>query len=289
MLLDLSEIEVNIPVSQKALNVFSNQEKQINRAALIKSVDSHLKAWQATPRTLVKRLLGVRVYPKYPNPENGRALMPYTYVFSQIFSTVLRNENILTPGYSEIYFSIGETLDEAKTVSGAEDWHKYTYTAIEISTFPDLAESEKAKTVFSAMCEALRLIADFDHLEKEKIEYAIAFISKEGVNTLLTYARVENADYTAAIKYRVLFDHRQNIPFYLHLTEKSTGKSSEALIREFDTLWLSHYMTTMKFNKGEIVITGKRGMRGEISRRSAKVPDEYRFKIADMLETERLL
>lgn len=288
LLIDLSEIQSNIPSSQKELNIFSNQEKNLRELATVKSVDSYIRAWQATPRPLTKRLMGVRVYPKYANSQEGRLLMPYSYMFSEIFSTVLRNENILTPGYLEIYFSIGETLNEAKKAFVIEYWHKYTYAAIELSSFSSSTESEKEGIVFDALCDALRLIADFEHLDKEKIEHVIAFISKEGAQTLLTYSKVENADYTAAIEYQVEPDHRKNIPFYLHIVEKSTGKNSKKLIGYFDTLWLAHYMTTMKFSKGEVVITGKRGLRGELSRRNAKVPDEYRFEINEMLNSERL-
>jgi hypothetical protein len=288
LLIDLSEIQSNIPSSQKTLNIFSNQEKKIRQATTVKSVDCYIKAWQAMPRPLTKRLMGVRVYPKYSNSQEGRLLMPYSYMFSEIFSTVLRNENIMTPGYSEIYFSVGETLDEAKTEIAVEDWHKYTYAAIEISSFSSSTEFEKEKIVFDALCDALRLIADFDHFGKEKIEHAIASISKEGSQTLLTYSKIENADYIAAIEYQVEPDHRKNVPFYLHLVAKSSGKNSKKLIGEFDTLWLAHYMTTMKFSKGEVVITGKRGLRGELSRRNAKVPDEYRFKIDEMLNPESL-
>jgi hypothetical protein len=282
LLVDLSEIQRNIPSSQKELNIFSNEEKKIRVAATIKSVNSYVKAWHEKPRPLTKRLMGVRVYTKYADSKEG--LKPYAYMFSEIFSTVLRSENILTPGYTEIYFSIGETLDEAKTEFVVEYWHKYTYAAVELSAFHRSTESVKEKMVFDAMCDALRLITDFDHLDKEKIEHAIAYISEEGAQTLLTYSQIENTDYVAAIEYRVEPDHRKNIPFYLRITEKPTGKSSKELIGEFDTLWLAHYMTDLKFRKGEIVITGKRGVRGEISRRNANVPDEYRFKIEKMLK-----
>ena len=209
-------------------------------------------------------------------------------MFSEVFSTILRNENIMTPGYSEIYFSIGETMAEAKTEIAVDNWHKYTYAAIKISRLPSSNESEKEQIIFESMCEALRLIADFDHLDKEKIEHVISYITKQGAQTLLTYLRIENVNYIAAIEYVVLPDHRQNSPFYLHLIEKSTGKNNRTLIGDFDTLWLAHYMSAMKFSKGKVVIMGKGGIRGEISRKNAKVPDEYRFDIAEMLNAESL-
>ena len=72
----------------------------------------------------------------------------------------------------------------------------------------------------------MRLIADIDHLDKEKVEKVISRIDREGVDTVLTYKTEENGKYKVEIIYKVLPDHTRHVPFFLLLTDKGSGRSN---------------------------------------------------------------
>lgn len=79
---------------------------------------------------------------------DGGELMPYRYGFVETFSTLLRNADIST------------------LVSHFANWHKYTYSAIDIVAYRRAFDEPKRAMSLDSLSSGLRLIADFDHLDK---------------------------------------------------------------------------------------------------------------------------
>ncbi|MFX3660116.1 MAG: hypothetical protein ACE3JN_08560 [Ectobacillus sp.] len=94
--------------------------------------------------------------------------------------------------------------------------------------------------MFESMCEGLRLIADFDHLEIEKIEEVINHIRIHGMNAELTYATKQNHHYLAEIIYQVPKKHDLKADYRLRVTDLISNQSGTVHIDNLDT-WYAPY------------------------------------------------
>jgi hypothetical protein len=241
----------------------------------LRRVDGYINACKKYPIPHTRRIAHVRIYDHFDNAE----LMPYRYMYSEIFSTLLRNVNISTPGYQEIYFSIDKTLATAKTELALECWHKYTYCAINIDEFRNATPEEREHLLLNSLIEGLRLISDFDHLDQRKIESVIDAVSKTKCRTPLTYAMRENEKYKVRIHYQIGPDHTEKTPFYITITNKFTGKDVTKLIDNFDILWVPYCISKVKLLKERVEILGGGGLRGHISRDMDHMPDGYKIQL----------
>lgn len=284
LLKDIEGFISTCPVSTEELINLSKQIRTMEDALPVKTVNGYLDASHKFPLPKKAVLIGARSCVQMKNAIPG----PYLHVYTEIFSNLLRNENIATPYYKEIYISIGKTVDEAKqkTPVAYRDWHKYTYAGLDIEKYTAATEQEKEKMIVKSMFEGLRLIADVDHLDKEKIEKLIRQVEAEGMNIILTYKTEENDHYKVEVIYKVLADHNEPVPFYMKLTEKKTGKSNTVLINKFKLWWAPYSFGKITIKKNEIIIKGKGGIRGELSRTSDKLPEEHKFVIADVLTVQ---
>lgn len=284
LLNDISHFESTMPKSNQELIDLSGKKKEMDSNIPIKKVDGYIKAWKENPRELKRWLIGIRTYDHFEKD----ALMPYRYMFDDIFSTVLRGKGILTPRYQEIYFSIDKTLDDAKRKNPLwlDYWHRYTYCTLDLDKYQKSTESVKEKMVFESLCDGLRLIADFDHLDSNKIEEAIAEIKAEGVKIVMTYIAKDHKNYLVEIKYQINDAKPMEVPFYLHLTDKLTGKRYKAFIDNFIPMFAGAGLAKIQITKDEVIIKGGGGVRGEASRQIGNLKDEYRFNINHLKELE---
>lgn len=178
LLNSLKKIINNAPQTDEELKNYAKKEKEIKYLNIVKRVDSLIYSYKINPRPLLKRIIGVRLY----NHFERNTLAPYDYIYSQLFSNLLSRAEVKSPEYKEIYFSIGETIEQAKQSFAVNKFFKYTYSTLNLSEYNQADDKGKANMVFHSMCEGLRLIADFDHLEMEKIEGVIDYIDKNGIN-----------------------------------------------------------------------------------------------------------
>ncbi|MFJ7468364.1 hypothetical protein ACIQWI_07385 [Peribacillus frigoritolerans] len=227
----------------------------------------------------MKRIIGVRLYDHLER----NTLAPYDYIYSQLFSNLMRRAELKSPDYEEIYFSIGETMEQAKQSIAIDEFFKYTYSTLNLSEYNQADDKGKANMVFHSMCEGLKLIADFDHLEKDKIEGVIEHIAKNGIDMELIYASAQNKDYLVEIVYHVPHSHLTKTDFKLRLTEIDTNKIGIIAIDKLDIYYAPYSIGKIQLKKNEIVIKGSNSLRAEVSREIDKLPSEYRFNINEIL------
>ena len=267
------------PQTDEELKNYAKKEKEINYLNTVKRIDSLIYSYKINPRPLLKRIIGVRLYDHFER----NTLAPYDYIYSQLFSNLLRRAEVWSPDYEEIYFSIGETMEQAKQSISIDEFFKYTYSTLNLSEYNQADDKGKANMVFHSMCEGLRLIADFDHLEKDKIEGVIEYIAKNGINIELIYATARNKDYLVEIVYYVPHSHLTKAEFKLRLTEINTNRTGIIAIEKLDIYYAPYSIGKIQLKKNEIVIKGRNSLRAEVSREIDKLPFEYRFNIKEIL------
>lgn len=283
LLADYTQLLSIAPVSQEELEFYAQKEPETLFFNNVKRVDFLIERYRDAPKPKSKKLMGVRIYNSF---ENHKDLSPYSYIYSELFSNLLRNAEIMTPGYQEIYFQVAGTLEEAKQTLYFEDWHRGTYCKLNLVLFKASNENMKSKLLFESLCEGLRLIADFDHLDSEKIESVVSTIKTNGTEMELIYKEVCNDKYKAEVVYKVPPSHNAKADFSLKITDLQTKKTGVVNIDKIDTFYMPYSFGAIQIKKNEVVIKGRESLRATISREHDKLPDGYRFNIADILNSD---
>lgn len=268
------------PKTNEELVQYSRMEQDIKFHNQAKRADCLITSSSNYPRPLTKNIVGIRIYDSF---DRG-VLNPYSYIFTVLFSNLLRRFEVKLPGYDEIYVSLAETMEQAKQKIALETWHKYTYATLNLTEYHSTDEKGKADMVFDSVCRGLRLIADFDHLEKAKIEKVIETIKENGMNQELVYASKQNKNHLVEIIYTVPESHLSKAEYKIRVTEQATGKSGVAPIDFIDTYWAPYSFGKILIKKHEVIIKGRQSLRAEISRQQDRLPDEYKFSIADIIK-----
>jgi hypothetical protein len=277
------EIVKYAPQTDKEFRQYAKRKKEIDLLNSAKHTDYLIDMDKMNPRPLTKSLNGVRAYNEYAT-EN--ILKPYDYIYGELFSNLLRKADVKLPGYDEIFVSIAETMVQAKNTVALEEWYKYTYSTINVETYEQADDKEKANMVFESICEGLRLIADFDHLEKDKIESVIEYIDKNGMDIELTYCVKESKHYRVEIVYHVPKVFRAMAEFYVRVTNLHTHESRTILIDKFPVDDAPYIIGKVQVKKYEIVIIGRTSVAAECTRSRYKLPSEYRFTYEEVFSTE---
>lgn len=281
LLSNLGSIINKSPQTNEELKNYANNQKELEYLNNVKRVDSLIASYKINPRPLLKRIIGVRLYDHFER----NSLAPYDYIYSELFSNLLRGAEVKSPHYEEIYFSIDETIEQAKqSIASLDDFFQYTYSTLNLIEYKQADDNGKERMVFNSMCEGLRLIADFDHFEREKIEGVIDCIVNNGIDMELIYGTAQNKDYLVEIVYHVPQSHLAKVDFKLRLTELNTNKTGIITINQFNIYYASYGIGKIQIKKNEIVIKGRSSARAEVYRESDKLPSEYRFNIDEILE-----
>lgn len=277
----LGSIISKAPQTGEELKNYAKNQKEIDYSNNVKRVDSLIYSRKINPRPLLKRIIGVRLYDHFERD----TLAPYNYIYSGLFSNLLRRAEVKSPNYEEIYFSIAETMEQAKqTIATMDDFFQYTYSTLNLTEYKQADDNGKEKMVFNSMCEGLRLIADFDHLEREKIEGVIDCIANNGMDMELIYATAQNNDYLVEIVYHVPHSPLIKVDFKLRLTEIKTNKTGIVTVNQFDIYYAPYSIGKIQIKKDEIVIKGRNSVRAEVYREMDQLPSEYRFNIDEILD-----
>ncbi|KKK39796.1 hypothetical protein WQ57_00410 [Mesobacillus campisalis] len=269
-----------VPKTKEELKDYAKIEQEIWVKNQAKRADCLMYSCSIHPRPLTRKIVGIRIYDKF---EKG-TLSPYDYIYSELFSNLLRKANVLLPNYDEIYIHIGETMDMAKQEIALETWHKYTYSTLDIAAYLAGDEQVRAEMLFYSVCDGLRLISEFDHLENEKIEKVIHTIKQKGLDMELTYDSKTNKDYLAEIVYKVPKSHLEKAKYNLKVTDLTTGKTSVNHIDFINTFYAPYSFGKIIIKKNQIVLKGRESFRAEISREADKLPDEYVFNIGELFQ-----
>lgn len=277
---EFKNIIQNAPQNDEELKDYAKKEKEVRYLNTVKRVDCLIYSYKINPKPLNKKIIGVRLYDHFER----NSLSPYSYIYSQLFSNLLRRAEVKSPDYEEIYFSIAETMEQAKQSFALETWYKYTYSTLNLSQYKQSDEEGKSKMVFNSMCAGLRMITDFDHLEKEKIEGVIKYLNRNGIDTELVYATDQNKDYLVEIVYNVPHSHLTKAEFKLRLTEINTSSTGIVAIDKLDIDYAPFSIGKIQLKKNEVVIKGRNSLKAEVSRNIDKLPSEYRFRIDEILK-----
>ncbi|MBO1511369.1 hypothetical protein [Metabacillus bambusae] len=279
LLNSINTIISKAPQTNEELKSYAKKENKIKYVNTVKRVDSLIYFSKINRRPLLKRIIGVRLYDHFEK----NTLAPYDYIYSQLFSNLLRRAEVKSPDYEEIYFSIGETMEQAKQSIAIDEFFKYTYSTLNLSEYNQADDKGKANMVFHSMCEGLRMIADFDHLELEKIESVIEYIDKNGIDIELIYSTAQNNNYLAEVMYKVPQSYLTKAEFKLRLTDFKTNSTGIRTIDKLDIYYAPYSIGKIQLKKNEIVIKGRNSLRAEVSREIDKLPSEYRFNINEIL------
>jgi hypothetical protein len=270
-----------VPKTNEELAAYAKNQQEIRVKNQAKRADCLMYSCSIHPRLLTRTIIGIRIYDQF----DKRTLSPFDYIYSELFSNLLRKAEVQLPNYDEIYVHIGETMEQAKQEIALDTWHKYTYSTLDVSKYLAADDTGKSQMLFHSICNALRLIAEFDHLEKEKIEEVIAAIKYHGLDMELTYASKQNKNYLVEVVYKVPRSHLDKAQYKLKVTDLKIGTSAIAPIDYITTYYAPYSFGKILIKKGEIVIKGRESFRAEISRKADKLPGEYVFKIAELFQS----
>lgn len=277
----LKVAEKNIPDSVKKLEEYCQNQEKIDRRNQLRLVNYNIKLNKEDKRELTKHICGIRVYSNLRY--EGIDLQPYMFIYENIFTNLLHKEKVMLPGYNEIYVYIHKTLDEAKLSAVSADWSKSTYGQIDVHKYLSSTENEKSKMIFDSICQGLRMISDFDHLNSDSIERAISTVEKEGTNIELIYREKESKNYEVKVTYHVPIEMNEKTLFMLRIKDKISQKEVCVNI-DYINLWYAPYsINKINIGKKEIVIEGRKSFRAEVSRQSDNLPDKYLFNIEEVL------
>jgi hypothetical protein len=278
LLEDLKSLREMMPETEDGLSDLYKKRTGMESLLQIRRVDGYLLACKENPREKTKGLIGIRLF--------GKTSDSHEYFLSEVVGNLLRREQVFTPGYSEIYITISDTVDEAKTTSpfAIHTWHKYTYAALDSNAYKTAGEEEKEKMMLRSIAEGLRLIADIDHLDRDKIERAINRAEQGGARQELLYTSKENKTLRADVIYQMVMVKDRVVPFYLEVTGKVSGRSKRVLIDTLSPIFAPYSIGKITLTKTEIVIKGRPGTSAEMTRNISQLPSQYIFNIADMLK-----
>ncbi|OCK50795.1 hypothetical protein BA768_18950 [Chryseobacterium sp. CBo1] len=155
-----------LPKNNLALEFFIENSKELDKEIHLKRMNCRKEQRVSNKRDLIKKLKGFRAYDKNDN----KLLRPYLNKITNILENNLKLNQLLSPGYSEIYFSISDTLEDAKTEFPLEDWYEYTYCEMDYDKFESLDVINKFNYLSGILSSSLDEICRIDHLDKTTIE-----------------------------------------------------------------------------------------------------------------------
>ena len=86
-----------------------------------------------------------------------------------------------SPRYEEIFVRFAKNIKEARQKIGCPAWQKYTYAVIDMDKYRKADAENKQKMMINAYKESLLPIAEFNHLDKEKILSIIRTVGKKQI------------------------------------------------------------------------------------------------------------
>jgi len=267
------------PSTNEELKTYAKNKKEIDQLNVEKLINCSIKQSMDNPRPLTKRIRSISISSPLEEVETN-----YSFIYTEIFSNLLRKADVMLPGYDHIFINLADTMLLAKQESAPQDRGKYTYATLDTEQYNKSSELNRSQMMLKSVSAALRYISEFEHLEKEKVERVIKRVEEEGTNLTLTYFSKQNSKYLAEVIYQVPTSHLIKASFMLRVTDLSTDAIGTVKIDDIDLFWCPYSFGSINFKKDTIVIKGRNSHRAEISRKADKLPDEYNFKIKDIFK-----
>jgi len=183
---DLISLRSTLPKNNTELAFFLDNVKDLDKKIHLKRMNCRTQQRINNQKDLIKKLKGFRAYDKKEN----KLLRPYLNKITAILEKNLKLYQLLTPGYSEIYFSFSDTLEDAKTEFPLEHWYEYTYVSIDYEKFENFDISNRLNYLSNIISTGLNDICVIDHLDKPTIEILQAKL-QDDLNKFLTGSSAE--------------------------------------------------------------------------------------------------
>ncbi|MCM3641431.1 MULTISPECIES: hypothetical protein [Priestia] len=277
LLLKFQQSIKNAPRTLEELKAYFKKQKQTVQSNWAKLADLSMKRSLSNPKPLTKPLITISISAPIEETEPN-----HSFIYTEVFSNLLRKAEVMLPGYSHIFIHLADTLVEAKQEFAPNHRIKDAFSIIDTKKYMASDNETKSNMMFSSIVSALRSITRFDHLEEHKIESVIRKIKEEGTDIELTYFSKQNDKYLAEVIYAVPKSHLTNAPFKLRVTDLNSNVVKTIKIDDINLSWCPYSFGSINIKKDSVVIKGRKSQRAEISRRADKLPDEYIFKIKDI-------
>ncbi|MGC9930493.1 hypothetical protein [Priestia aryabhattai] len=277
LLLKFQQSIKNAPRTLEELKAYFKKQKQTVQSNWAKLADLSMKRSLSNPKPLTKPLITISISAPIEETEPN-----HSFIYTEVFSNLLRKAEVMLPGYSHIFIHLADTLVEAKQEFAPNHRIKDAFSIIDTKKYMASDNETKSNMMFSSIVSALRSITKFDHLEEHKIESVIRKIKEEGTDIELTYFSKQNDKYLAEVIYAVPKSHLTNAPFKLRVTDLNSNVVKTIKIDDINLFWCPYSFGSINIKKDSVVIKGRKSQRAEISRRADKLPDEYIFKIKDI-------
>ena len=277
LLLKFQQSIKNAPRTLEELKAYFKKQKQTVQSNWAKLADLSMKRSLSNPKPLTKPLITISISAPIEETEPN-----HSFIYTEVFSNLLRKAEVMLPGYSHIFIHLADTLVEAKQEFAPNHRIKDAFSIIDTKKYMASDNETKSNMMFSSIVSALRSITKFDHLEEHKIESVIRKIKEEGTDIELTYFSKQNDKYLAEVIYAVPKSHLTNAPFKLRVTDLNSNVVKTIKIDDINLSWCPYSFGSINIKKDSVVIKGRKSQRAEISRRADKLPDEYIFKIKDI-------
>ncbi|WP_456363572.1 hypothetical protein [Priestia aryabhattai] len=265
------------PRTNEELKTYGKNKKEIDQLNLEKLINCSIKQSMDNPRQLTKRLRSISISSPLEEVDPD-----YSFIYTEIFSNLLRKAEVMLPGYDHIFINLADTMLLAKQEIAPQDRGKYTYATLNTEQFGKSNEQNRSQMMLKSVSAALRYISEFEHLEKEKIEKVIKRVEEEGKDLTLTYFSKRNSKYLAEVIYQVPTSHLIKASFKLKVTDLNTNAVSVVKIDDIDLYWCPYTLGSITLKKDSVVIKGRNSYRAELSRKADKLPDEYNFNFKDI-------
>jgi hypothetical protein len=222
-----------------------------------------------------KRIRDLRVY---NNGLPDKALYPYDFIYSEIFSNLLTRVGLMCPTYHHLYIIIGNTISDAlKNSISVEDWYVNGIAVIDYDNYQTLSDKEKEKEVFEAIVTGLKDIATIDKLDLGLIEKVADRIKENGMGTELLFKTAENEIYQLSITYfsRSMED---GCPVFLNITDKATQRTKRQQIGKADKRQLPLWLHKIILHNKKIRIEPSKTVLGQNWLKEKQIEFEIDFK-----------
>lgn len=267
------------PKTIEELKRYAKDEKETKFENRVKRVDCYIQTRSLNPLPLNKRLSEIIVSER----SNKRILFSFAYQFTEVLSNLLRHADMKLPGYERIVVNIAATVEEAKQDIPLEDWYTLTYSDLNFNEFVSATDEQKFHLLLESIRKGLCLIAEFDHLDKDKFEGVIDKVMHKGLDMELIFGSKQNEKYLAELLYIVPNSPAEKADFNLRLTDFASGKTGVVPVASVGTWRAPHCFGNISIKKKEIVITGRKSFQADLSRKMEKVPEKFTFEISEIL------
>lgn len=249
------------------------EDDTLNRANKLRSERQKLNK----PKNKLIRDLRV-----YYNGLPNKALYPYDYIYTEIFSNLLAREGLMCPTYHHLYIQVAKTIEDAiKNSFSIEDWYINGIAVIDYDKFQTLSDKEKENEVFQAILRGLKDIATIDKLDTNIIDKVANLIKEKGKDTELHFRTIENDNYKLVITY-FSKSMEEECPVFFNITDRTKNITKKHQIGKADKSQLFLWLQKITMNNKKIKIKSSNSIRAQVWLKGKAT--ELEFEIAELLK-----